>query len=176
MPGQINTNSQPCQYFQELRALNLSSDQLRQLDNLNSNIGDRVVDKDVFTIAKSIIDGVPMDSNLGRNSALVEQVQMILRGQGEVAEQFNQTPRGNTADPELVQKILGLSEEQTEALVNLSSSINNGIEGIDKQVFLIAESIVNMHPIKCDEALWNTVSGILQSEPPQPRNLSQFGI
>ena len=179
MSGQINNNPQQNDYYAQLASKNLSTDQLRHLDALNGALNDRTIDKDVFTIADSIIKGVPLEGEICANSALINQVQKIMRGEfkQELIEQWGETPRGNTVEPNTVRQFLCLSADQTEALTELSASRNGGIQGIDKQVFIIAESIVNQKPIQCDEGLWQQISEILQGPPPEPRGLNrQFGL
>ena len=178
MSGEVNNNIQQNDYYAQLKSKNLSQGQLRQLDSLNGIVNDGVIEKDVFTIANSIIMGIPLEGDIAKNSALVSEVQSIMRGEVEknLAAQYEATPRA-TVDADLVEKFLALSPSQTQALVELSKSLNGGIEGIDRKVLNVARAIVEQKTIQCDEGLWQQISDILQGSP-SVANLEnrQFGL
>ena len=175
--GNEVTNNAQNNYYDTLTKAGLSANQLKRLDALNSTKDDTIIDKDVFTIAQSVLNHVELTGEIGQNQALVQEVMDIMHGDidiSKIRDEYQATPMTGIS-PETLASGLHLSESQTEKLLALSKELTGNENTIDRGVASAVICIVRGQPAPngIPEGINARIQEILGK---QPKQNNSFGF
>lgn len=173
IPSGANSN-----YFESLKNAGLSPNQLSRLDALNGVKNDRVIDKDVFTIANSIIQEVELKASDIGNAGLVQEVSDIMHGDidvSQIGKEYEATPLTGIT-PETLMQGLHLSQDQIDALLELSYEMTGHENTIDRGIASAVICNVRKQPAPrgIPEDLNARIANILGGQ--EEQNNNQFGL
>lgn len=177
MGNDITSNAQSNNYYDTLTKAGLSSNQLSRLDALNGQKGGKVIDKDVFTIAQSILNNVELQGDIAKNSALIQEVMDIMHGDidtSKINEEYQATPMTGIS-PDTLMQGLHLSQDQIDKLLALSTEMTGNENTIDRGIASAVICIVRGQPAPngIPESLNTAIQEILGE---QQKQNSQFGF